>query len=167
MKHLKKILLVVMLLCCKESVMAQSIISFTGGLFENSTISVGFSAGEVISGSFSNSTMNLIGGFAAGSLLLTSNEKLQELPRVFKLNQNYPNPFNPSTIISYDLPKTADVSLEIYNSIGAKVAVLVNEQQTAGRHNIRFNASSLASGMYFYRITAGSFITTKKMILIK
>lgn len=90
-----------------------------------------------------------------------------EVPAVFTLKQNYPNPFNPSTTIRYGLPESADVTLEVYNLLGQRVAVLVNESRTAGYHDITFDASSLSSGMYIYRIQAGSFVETRKLMLVK
>jgi len=89
-------------------------------------------------------------------------------PDDFKLNQNYPNPFNPSTIISWQLPVNSDIELSIYNIIGERVATLVSEKQSAGHHLIEWNASGLASGVYFYRLeTSKNFVKTKKLVLIK
>jgi hypothetical protein len=86
----------------------------------------------------------------------------------FKLNQNYPNPFNPSTNISFTIPKANNVTLSVYNVLGQKVATLMNNQlMNAGVHNVSFDARNLASGVYFYRIQAGSFVSSKKMMLIK
>jgi hypothetical protein len=93
--------------------------------------------------------------------------EINQLPTEFKLHQNYPNPFNPSTTIKFDLPSAAFVSLSIYNSIGEKVATIVNEQLDAGTHSVRFDASSLPSGIYIYRLTAGNSVFTNKMLLIK
>ncbi|MBX7044749.1 MAG: T9SS type A sorting domain-containing protein [Ignavibacteria bacterium] len=87
----------------------------------------------------------------------------------YKLNQNYPNPFNPSTRISYEIKNAGFVSLKIYDLLGREIAELVNETKEAGRYMIDFNAAkySLASGIYFYRIKAGDFIDTKRMVLVK
>jgi hypothetical protein len=91
----------------------------------------------------------------------------ESIPTEFSLNQNYPNPFNPSTRISYSLPASSDVTLKIFNSLGEEVATLVNQKQEAGRYELNFNSTGLASGMYLYKIQAGSFTQTKKMILMK
>ena len=88
-------------------------------------------------------------------------------PEKFSLSQNYPNPFNPTTKIDFDLPKDGKVSIVIFDITGREIANLVNEVKTAGYYTLQFNASNLASGMYFYKITAGSFTAVKKMVLIK
>ena len=90
-----------------------------------------------------------------------------EAPDAFQLFQNYPNPFNPSTVISYQLPLTTLVTLKVYDELGRLVGTLVDERQTAGAHSVTFNANRLASGVYFYRLTAGSFAQTKKLMLMK
>ncbi len=88
-------------------------------------------------------------------------------PAEFKLDQNHPNPFNPSTVISYQLPTSGDVKLVVYDMLGREVQTLVNTRQNAGRYQATFNASSLSSGAYFYRLSAGQFSETKKMMLVK
>ncbi len=85
----------------------------------------------------------------------------------YNLAQNYPNPFNPTTKISYSLAKPGFTKLAIYNSIGTEVKTLVTKYETAGNHNISFDASGLPSGIYFYTLTSGNFKSTKKMILLK
>ena len=87
-------------------------------------------------------------------------------PTKFELSQNYPNPFNPATTIKFGLPSDTKVTLEVYNIVGQKVVTLVNEQMTAGYHQVEFSASNLASGIYFFRIGAGNFVKTKKLILM-
>lgn len=92
---------------------------------------------------------------------------IAEIPTKYKLGQNYPNPFNPTTTIRYALPQTGLVELSVFNVLGQKIATLVNGQQTPGDHAIVWDASSVSSGVYFYRITAGSYVETRKMILMK
>lgn len=90
-----------------------------------------------------------------------------EIPSNFNLAQNYPNPFNPSTTISFSLPKTSEVQLNIYNVLGQQVAQLVNEVKNAGNYNINWDASNLSSGIYIYRLQAGATVFTNRMILMK
>ncbi|HCV44443.1 MAG TPA: hypothetical protein DGH68_13225 [Bacteroidetes bacterium] len=90
-----------------------------------------------------------------------------QVPSEFALRQNYPNPFNPSTTIRYGLPKTAFVTLTVYSTLGQQVAQLVNEQQQAGYHDVMFRGDQLASGVYFYRLDAGSFTSVKRLLLVK
>ncbi|MCL4510227.1 MAG: T9SS type A sorting domain-containing protein [Bacteroidetes bacterium] len=86
---------------------------------------------------------------------------------MFKLLQNYPNPFNPSTVIEYQLPKDAHVSIRVYDILGREIATLVDGEHTAGYHEITFNGSRFASGVYFYRLTAPGVNQINKMLMIK
>ncbi|SMO94200.1 T9SS type A sorting domain-containing protein [Gracilimonas mengyeensis] len=95
-----------------------------------------------------------------------SNE-LTDNPNRFRLQQNYPNPFNPSTTIKYEIPEATNVTLTVYNMLGQKVGTLVNTRQTAGLHEVQFDASSLASGSYMYRLEAGDRVSVQQMMLIK
>ena len=85
----------------------------------------------------------------------------------FSLSQNFPNPFNPRTTIEFDLPKTGEVSLKIFNILGEEVATLVSDRLSTGSYSYEWNASSLASGVYIYRLIAGDLIENKKMVLMK
>lgn len=89
------------------------------------------------------------------------------LPTEFRLYQNYPNPFNPTTTIKYSIPKSSFVKIIVYDILGNEIATLVNEDKTSGYYSIAFYANKLASGIYFYRMQAGNFVETKKLILIK
>jgi hypothetical protein len=99
--------------------------------------------------------------------LISVEEEMANIPIEFILHQNYPNPFNPSTKISWQSPVSGHQTLKVYDVLGNEVASLVNEFRNAGSYEVDFNASSLSSGIYFYKLQAGSFIQTKKMILIK
>ena len=107
------------------------------------------------------------------SNVTTIEESKGKLPTNFSLEQNYPNPFNPTTIIRYALPSESKVTIKIYNLLGQEIKELVNNTESAGYHEVNFNASNLASGIYFYRIVAASvdgknnFVDTKKFILLK
>jgi uncharacterized delta-60 repeat protein len=90
-----------------------------------------------------------------------------DVPESFSLEQNYPNPFNPSTTISFSIPKEEFVSLKVFNSLGEEVADLLHETKPAGNYSVSFSASQLSSGVYFYKIFAGSFVETKKMIYLR
>jgi hypothetical protein len=98
--------------------------------------------------------------------LSKSGGEVVEIPAQFGLEQNYPNPFNPSTTIRYGLPKSSFVTLTVFNMLGQQIAQLVNEQQSAGYHDVVFNADGLASGVYFYRFHSGDFTAMKKFVLL-
>ncbi|MBC8044430.1 MAG: T9SS type A sorting domain-containing protein, partial [Rhizobacter sp.] len=85
----------------------------------------------------------------------------------FALTQNYPNPFNPTTNITYTLQKPETVSLKVYDVLGREVETLVQSRKAAGTYTVTFNASKLTSGVYFYRLNAGGFVSSKKMMLVK
>ena len=102
------------------------------------------------------------------SEMITSAETFaSSQPSWYSLEQNYPNPFNPSTIIKYELPKTSVVRLSVYDLLGREVSVLVNERKDAGVHEVKFDGSNLASGVYFYRLQAGDFVQSKRLLLLK
>lgn len=89
------------------------------------------------------------------------------LPKQFNISQNFPNPFNPTTTIKYELPKDVKVVIKVYDILGREVVVLVNEFKKAGYYQTEFNGSNFASGVYFYRIEAGEYLKSKKMVLLK
>ncbi|MBK6914193.1 MAG: T9SS type A sorting domain-containing protein [Ignavibacteriales bacterium] len=107
--------------------------------------------------------------FCIAEPILVSVEEETPLPREFALEQNYPNPFNPSTKISWQSPIGSWQTLKVYDVLGNEVATLVDEEKPAGTYNVEFTIDNLqlSSGVYFYQLKAGSFVETKKMILIK
>ena len=115
------------------------------------------------------SDYSTVQNFTTGILVLVGEPNAG--PAKFDLSQNYPNPFNPSTKINYSLQQAELVTLRVYNELGQEVATLVNGRQEAGSYSVTFNAGngtrSLSSGVYFYRLNAGSFVSTKKLILMK
>ncbi len=98
---------------------------------------------------------------------LVNIKNYKQINHKYKLYQNYPNPFNPETKIEYELPRSSFVNISVYNILGENVAVLVNEQQPPGNYEVEFVAKELSSGVYYYRLTVGSFVETKKMILLR
>lgn len=136
----------------------------------------GISAGEyylrLVTNVNGNASYTLANIFNENTSLAKKNYSLikftgSEIPTTYDLAQNFPNPFNPSTTIRFQIPQDGIVSLKIYDILGAEVATLVNEQKVAGKYEVNFNASTFASGVYIYKIQAGDFISSKKMILIK
>jgi hypothetical protein len=120
-------------------------------------------------GTISND-MGAYGGPGAISLITDvddDRELINDIPVGFQLNQNYPNPFNPSTTIEFALPTPGFVTLSVYNILGEKVATLVSEELAAGSYKYEWDATELTSGIYFYSLSAGEFVSTKKMILMK
>ena len=97
----------------------------------------------------------------------TSVNNINSQPTRFDLKQNYPNPFNPTTTIPFSIPSNSYVSLKIYDLLGREIATIVSEEMPAGSYSRQWNASELSSGIYFYRIQAGNFIETKKLVLLK
>ena len=94
-------------------------------------------------------------------------KEISSRPKEFHLNQNYPNPFNPSTTIQFDLPKTGQVTLKVFNVLGEELATLVSNRLPAGSYSYEWDASSLASGVYLYRLQAGDYVETRKMVMMK
>ena len=101
-------------------------------------------------------------------LILSDKEDENEhIVTQYELFQNYPNPFNPNSTIRFSINERVKVSLKIFDILGREISTLVNEEKAAGRYEVVFNANGLASGIYFYRLQAGNFVQTRKMILLK
>ena len=105
----------------------------------------------------------------SGEEVIISNSSINKLmvsgeivPEIYALEQNYPNPFNSSSIIKYSIPKSSQVTLKIFNTLGEEIATLVNEEKLAGTYELKWNASNLPSGVYFYSLQAGIFFQTRK-----
>ena len=102
------------------------------------------------------------------TLIIDGIEQLPgSIPNHYTLSQNYPNPFNPSTTITFSIPKTEFVSLKVYNNLGQEVAALVTDRLTPGSYQYTWDAGSLSSGVYYYKLQAGTYIETKKLILLR
>jgi hypothetical protein len=101
------------------------------------------------------------------TIITSVDDDINRIPIKYSLEQNYPNPFNPATVIKYSIPETQIVTLKVYNLLGQEVAYLVNEVQNPGTYQVTFNASQLASGLYIYRLQAGSYNEVKRMMLVK
>jgi hypothetical protein len=153
-----------------------SVIGSGGNLSTNSSYTLNSTIGEQFIGHSSNTSHNQYEGFwyLYYQDIITSVEDDLSMPATFKLEQNYPNPFNPTTIIKFGVPERSNVVLKIYDILGSEVATLVNEEMDAGWYERSFNAVSLSSGVYIYRLEAVSmveqsekFISIKKMLLIK
>jgi hypothetical protein len=112
-------------------------------------------------------THNLLRASINGKLITSVGPKFAKVPVEFVLEQNYPNPFNPTTTIKFELPKSSQVRLSVYDMLGREVSLLVNEKREAGVHEVKFDASKLASGVYFYRMQAGDFVLTRKLLLLR
>ncbi len=130
--------------------------------------------GKILAGGYSQiaagSTVFVLARYLSSNVTRVNEAK--SLSKSFTLEQNYPNPFNPNTTINYSIPKSGLVTIKVYNELGREVKTLVNQYQSKGKYDINFNASNLASGIYFYQLhastsSAGSFISTKKMLLLK
>jgi hypothetical protein len=121
-----------------------------------------------IGGSFSVAGNLPSANYTTWSQLSTSiSDEANTRPTGFELNQNYPNPFNPVTVIGYQLPVSIEVTIKVFDLLGREVATLVDGRQSAGVHRAEFDASHLASGVYIYRITAGDFVQSRQMVVVK
>ncbi len=122
---------------------------------------------------FAVSGTNLFAGTGGGvwsrplSEMITDVEEVEQLPNYFALEQNYPNPFNPNTQIKFSIPQSSNVVIKVFDILGNEIETLVNEEKTVGTYEVTWNAVNLPSGVYFYQLKAGTFVQTRKMLLIK
>jgi len=146
-----------------------SVISSGGEKISNADYKLCGTLGETFIGKSMNVSYQKYAGFwyVYEQTTITAVEDEETIPTSFELEQNYPNPFNPSTVIKFGLPVRSNVLIKIYDILGGEVVTFVNDEMEAGWYKKEFNASGYSSGIYFYRIQAGSYISTKKMILIK
>jgi hypothetical protein len=137
-----------------------------GGAYQGYSVSLSSDGNTAIVGGYRDSS------FAGAAWVYTQGgtaveEQKLEAPREFTLSQSYPNPFNPTTTIKYELPKSSSVKLSVYDILGREVSVLVKERVDARSHEVKFDASGLSSGVYLYRLQAGDFVATKRLVLTK
>ena len=134
--------------------------TFTGTPTEAANLSIKLTA--------TDSANTIISCTFALNVSITGFEKTEEqLPGSFNLFQNYPNPFNPTTTINYCVAKEGNVKLTVFNSLGSKVATILDEYKPAGNYSVQFNAGNLASGIYLYRLESGNYSSAKKFIMMK
>ena len=148
---------------------SNSVISSGGHTITNANNILLSSVGEAFIGNATNATQQQQAGFwyVYQQTTITDVDDEDLLPTVFKLEQNYPNPFNPSTIIKFAVPERSNVLIKIYDILGSEVVTLVNEEMDAGWYQKSFDAYSYSSGVYLFRMEAGTYLSTKKMMLIK
>ncbi|HHL72183.1 MAG TPA: T9SS type A sorting domain-containing protein [Bacteroidetes bacterium] len=147
-----------------------SVFSNGGGTTAGANFTIQGTVGQGIIGRSGSPRDSLLSGFwNAISGLVTSVETLDEapIPKVFRLEQNYPNPFNPSTTIQFSLPKASPVVITLYDLLGRQMATLVDDDYQPGVYKITFDAAGLASGVYVYRIQAGAYQASRKLMLMK
>ena len=145
-----------------------TIAGLTPGSYSISTDKYGYTSTQTSTVSLDyNSNFTSSASFTMTPTDVTSINSNSGTIQNYKLYQNYPNPFNPTTVIKYSVPMASRVTLKVYNILGSEVATLVNGEKAVGNYSVTFNGSNLASGIYFYQIKAGSFVQTKKLVLMK
>jgi hypothetical protein len=149
--------------CLRVKETSQSVIKYSYFTKNGPTIIIDGSQGQVDTGIVPIKQIGCIAHPGAATLVNTKSFT----PNAFSLAQNYPNPFNPSTNISYTVGSHQFVSLQVYDVLGRRVATFVDEAKDAGTYSVRFDASNLPSGVYLYRLQAGNFSETKKLLLMK
>jgi len=151
-----------------QTVVGDFAIAGGGGIVADASNRILFTIGQPAAGPVAGSPYAIHAGYLGADYIITGVVgQGPDIPTVFALHQNYPNPFNPSTTIQYDLPEGAIVTLKVYNLLGAEVATLVNREETAGYKSVVWQSPNVASGMYVYRVTAGTNVVAKKLMLIR
>lgn len=168
------ILFITNLAFAQQAKLSRSVFANGGNTMANQTYRISSTIGQAIIGKVSGPASIISSGFWYGDIdMVSSVEQISEqVPRVFRLRQNYPNPFNPSTTIAFSIAKSSKVNLTLYDILGRKVITLRDEKMQPGEYQFTFNATELASGLYFYRMSATdddgeSHVFTKKLTLIK
>lgn len=176
---MKKIFLLFLITFYFQNIFAQGNNKISWSVFDNgfalqnnsSTTSFSLIGQPAVGVSASNNNkviMGFLSEFATrGSITSVDDQRDNSIPLVYDLYQNYPNPFNPLTIIKFQIPEDGFVVLKIYDLLGNEVKILLKEQRPAGIYELNFNAGSLASGIYLYRIQVNDYIFTRKMMLLK
>jgi hypothetical protein len=173
-KNKSAFLIIASLLYCSAVFPQSSKIVWSGfastfGNSGNSNSNLISSAGESFNGSTGNGGTTILPGFLTFEVthLTGIKDGPATVPTVWNLEQNYPNPFNPSTTIKYQVQKTGNVTLKIFDILGRDIITLVNENKREGFYEVRFDASKIPSGVYIYRLSSNEFTSSKKMLLIK
>lgn len=152
-----------------QNQIAFSVISSGGGQLTNSAYTINGSLGQTIIGKAENTIHQAHAGFwqmyYQNVIVKVTDDEM--LPIEFKLEQNYPNPFNPSTVIKFGIPERSNVLIKIYDVLGSEVKTLLNQEMDGGWYELLFNAAGYSSGFYICRMQAGSYISTKKMLMVK
>jgi len=146
--------------------------SFNMGFAESksSNTMVKSAVGQNFVGTAVLTNTQIASGFLADTLfraIIVAVKPEADLPLNYALSQNYPNPFNPNTTIHFELPKESQVTLKLYNVLGQEVLTVLDEQRVAGKYDVHIDASSLSSGVYFYRLVSKDFVSTRKLTLLR
>ncbi len=148
--------------------LAGGVVANGGSLMSGGGYAINGTVGQGAIGTATDASRKTCVGFwYAQRSIVTGVDPAQPLPAVYRLEQNYPNPFNPGTTISYSIAKRGQVLLVVFNTLGQRVAQLVNGEVEAGYYEVLFDGNNLASGTYFYRLQAGTFVETRKFLLLK
>jgi hypothetical protein len=171
--HLFKALALVLLLTgnlFSQYSIRNSVFGGGGGVISNGSYTLASTIAQPIVGTSENNSISVLSGFwyTVQHEIATSVDQVDNaIPREFRLEQNYPNPFNPSTNIQFSIAEGGRVTLRVYDLLGREVKKLVDDEFNPGVYTVTFDAAGLSSGMYIYRIEAGSFIQTKRLVLLK